>query len=98
MSAKVVGVQTFSAASLVTEQKLTNDPAKPISHVDIYVEGGDIRWTDVASDTLSSSVGTVLAAGKTMRYDADFKNLRMIASGATTPTVRVHKYASSHLA
>jgi hypothetical protein len=71
-----------------------NNHGVPLEEVVIYVEGGDIRWTDHPDEfgTLSTTVGTLLADGQSMSYKGDFSNWRCIAA-ASTPTIRIHKYS-----
>lgn len=89
MAAKARQVERFTATSAVRGMSTILGPFETVV---IYVDGGDIRWTDRPQDeTISSSVGTLLKDGDSMEYRGDYLNWRCVLA-AGTPAVAIHKY------
>lgn len=76
----VCGYQQIT--SLSSAQTLTIPTGKDPDYALIQAETKDVRWRDDGTAP-TSSVGMVLAAGATLRYDGDLRKIQIIETAAS---------------
>lgn len=89
MPAKAVGVEVITNPTVPTGMLIF--PSSGMDEVDFYAEGGNFRWTDDVTETISTTVGTLLADGNVLEYRGDYRKIKFITTTGTG-TLRCHKY------